>query len=74
MAKREMTGAAALQSYPGSRSANLHNGGGSFAIVDRAAPFQLSVEEHTHKKKTHTGCGGFRFAIAFLLVGFVTGN
>lgn len=45
MAKREMTAAAALQSYPANRSANLHNGGGPFVIVDRAAAFQLAVEE-----------------------------
>lgn len=51
MAKREMTGAAALQSYPENRSANLHNGGGSFATVDRAAAFQLSVEVEIKNKK-----------------------
>lgn len=45
MAKREMTGASALQSYLENRLANLHNGGGSFATVDRAAAFQLSVQE-----------------------------
>lgn len=53
MAKREMTGASALQSYPENRSANLHNGGGSFATVDRAAAFQLSVQEK--KKKNRAG-------------------
>lgn len=50
VAKREMTGAAALQSYPENRSANLHNGGGSFATVDRAAAFQLSVAKEKKNK------------------------
>lgn len=46
-----MTGVAALQSYLENRLANLHNGGGSFATLDRDAPFQLSVQKQHQCKR-----------------------
>lgn len=46
-----MTGVAALQSYLENRLANLHNGGGCFATLDRDAPLQLSVQKQHQCKR-----------------------